>query len=125
MKASKKRGFTIVELIVVIAVIGILAGITSVSYGAWRIRAASDVLKSDLTQSASQLKSELNWRGQYPSSQSAVNNNKGLPKSPDTIYQYTVVPANNYYCLTATSPLTGVPRFMISSDNPTPREGVC
>jgi len=43
-----RAGFTIVELVVVIAVIGILATITIVSYGAWHKSTLSAQVKSDL-----------------------------------------------------------------------------
>ena len=43
-----KQGFTIVELIVVIVVIGIVAGIAVVGYGAWRDSIATKAVKSDL-----------------------------------------------------------------------------
>lgn len=43
-----KRGFTIVELTIVIVVIGVLAALTVVGYGAWRQSVAIKAVKSDL-----------------------------------------------------------------------------
>lgn len=51
-----KKGFTIVELLVVIVVIGILAAITIVSYTGISQRAITSSLQSDLANAAQQLK---------------------------------------------------------------------
>lgn len=48
-------GFTIVELLIVIVVIGILAAITLVAYNGVQDRAATASLQSDLKQASSQL----------------------------------------------------------------------
>ena len=49
---TRSPGFTIVELLVVIVVIGILAGLTMVTYRGFRERAVITTLKSDLTNAA-------------------------------------------------------------------------
>jgi len=90
-----KKGFTIVELLVVIVVIGILAVITIVGYTGVTQRAAAATLESDLKNAATQLELYKAENGTYPSGSSS------LPKSSGTEYQYTVV-GNDYY-LSATS----------------------
>lgn len=60
------RGFTIVELVVVIAVIALLATLSVVGYSAWQRDIAKDVLEADLTAATAQLKSDLNWNNTYP-----------------------------------------------------------
>lgn len=47
-KSRFRSGFTIVELVVVIVIIGILAGISIVSYGSWQRSATAAKVKSDL-----------------------------------------------------------------------------
>ena len=54
-KIKSSRGFTIVELLVVIVVIGILAAISVVSYTGIANRANQAVINSDLTNAAKKL----------------------------------------------------------------------
>ena len=67
MKQIKNRsGFTIVELLVVIVVIGILATITVVSYTGISNKANIAVMQSDLSNSSNQLKMYQATYGSYP-----------------------------------------------------------
>ena len=59
-------GFTIVELLVVIVVIGILAAITIVSYTGISQRARDATLKSDLTNASTQVQLDYVTNGVYP-----------------------------------------------------------
>lgn len=65
IKNKFRSAFTIVELIVVISVIGILAGVVLVSYGAWRTSVATASLKSDLTHAASAMESNRSFTNSY------------------------------------------------------------
>lgn len=81
-----KNGFTIVELLVVIVIIGILAAITIVSYTGITSKAVSAALQADLSNAATQLRLYQAENGDFPS---ALDVN-GCPTSP-------VISAN--YCL--------------------------
>ena len=65
IKNKYSFAFTIVELIVVISVIGILAGVTLVSYGSWRTSVATSSVKSDLTHAASAMESSRSFGNGY------------------------------------------------------------
>jgi prepilin-type N-terminal cleavage/methylation domain-containing protein len=111
------RGFTVVELLIVIVIIGILAAIAIVAYGRVQLQAASAALQSDLKTAASSLELTKNHDGQYPGSGS------DLPKSEGTTYQYTS--DGTSYCLTASSNRSGVPNYYASNQSTAVREGVC
>jgi prepilin-type N-terminal cleavage/methylation domain-containing protein len=67
-KVDSSRAFTIVELVLVIVVIGILAGITTIAWSGWRQNAAKSEVKSDLLTVASAMESAKNFGSGYPSS---------------------------------------------------------
>ncbi|MET0980027.1 MAG: prepilin-type N-terminal cleavage/methylation domain-containing protein [Candidatus Saccharimonadales bacterium] len=68
-----KRGFTIVELMVVVAVIGILAGISVGAYDQWRKTTARREVQSDLHAVASAMESKRNFDNVYPSGATALS----------------------------------------------------
>ena len=65
---NRNRGFTMVEIVIVVVVIGILAGITIVSYGSWRKNIAEGQVKSDLSGVASAMEGARNFGSTYPTS---------------------------------------------------------
>jgi len=69
LKLGRKKGFTIVELLVVIVVIGILTAIVIVSYGAWQTSTRTAQVKSDLSGAAQAMEAGRNFNnttGGYP-----------------------------------------------------------
>lgn len=84
IKDNKSFGFTIVELLVVIVVIGILAAITIVSYSGIVNKALVASLQSDLDNNSKQLKLYNVEHGYYPNS--LDDNNCPLTPMPDTRY---------------------------------------
>lgn len=65
-QTTTKAGFTIVELLIVIVVIGILAAIITVAYNGLQKRAITSVLQSDLHNSASLMQIAQVEEGSYP-----------------------------------------------------------
>jgi len=108
-KRSESKGFTIIELLVVIVVIGILAAITIVSYSAISSRVASETLKQDLNDGASRLKKYFYEYGAYPTSLDTNNCPTGTtntiyclkPSSGDS-YTYNSASPYSTFSLTAT-----------------------
>ena len=59
-KKITTRGFTIIELVVVITVIAILAAIVVIGYGSWRNSVAKKEVFSDLSMAASAMEKSEN-----------------------------------------------------------------
>jgi prepilin-type N-terminal cleavage/methylation domain-containing protein len=97
-KNTAKNGFTLVELMIVIAVIGILVGITIVSYGAWKNTAIANTLKSDLSNVATSMESYRNFNNVYPTSIPTT-----FTPAPDDTMTGGSTDGGITYCITATS----------------------
>lgn len=89
---SVNRGFTIVELLVVIVVIGILAAITIILYTGVSNKAIAVSLQSDLSNSSKRLGQYLVEKGSFPTDMTNDGNNNYCP-----------TPADNRYCIKASS----------------------
>lgn len=111
-------GFTIVELLIVIVVIGILAAIVIISYTGITRQAAEGVLKSDLHTGAVQLGVKQTDTGEYPNPDLPAD----IKPSSGNAFQYTS--DGSTFCLSATSTSPGVSPFHIS-DGGSIEEGVC
>ena len=111
-----QKGFTIVELLVVIVVIGILAAITIVSYTGISQRATVASLQSDLTNASNFLKLDQVVSNGYPASLAAANSGKGISASSGTTLRYgfnnNVSPQT--FCVSATK---GTTSYKITNDS--------
>lgn len=99
MKASRV-GFTIIELLVIVVVIGILASVVIIGYGNWRGNIAEDQIKSDLTGAAAAMESARNFGSDYPAD---------IPSSftPSDGVTLTTKSGGGVFCIEAES--TGAP----------------
>ena len=115
-----KQGFTIVELLVVIVVIGILAAITIVSYTGISSKAIVSSVKSDIAQAYKQLEVSKTTSSTdvYPTDLNTAN----LKSSNGTTYTYYSDSPYKNYCLVATN---GTTIYSVSSSNPLPISGNC
>ena len=86
----RQRGFTIVELLIVIVVIAILAAITIVAFNGIQDRARTSALVSDLTAASKQLKLDQANSGVFPATLALADGGQGVKSSLGTSYIYTV-----------------------------------
>lgn len=120
MIPRKQPGFTIVELLIVIVVIGILAAITIVAYNGMQQRARESTLKSDLANAAKKMATDNTLNGSYALTEGAVDGGKGLQASSGTSYQFHST--GTTYCITGTN---GPTSFKISDTSTTAAQGGC
>lgn len=120
------QGFTVVELLIVIVVIGILATLTIISYSGVQNNARSAVLASDLEQNIKKLDVyRLKNNEQYPADLSTAQSAAGVASSSNVSLTYYREPQTGAICLEARSTInTGLVRSVASWDK-TPRDGYC
>ena len=98
---KKQTGFTIVELLIVIVVIGILAAITIVAFNGIQDRANDTAVQSDLASIAKKLEIYKATVGSeaYPAASAAILANVDISASKSA---YMIGRGNLYYCASAT-----------------------
>lgn len=101
-KNSHRRGFTIVELLVVVVIIAILAAITVVAFNGITGQAIETSMKSDLRTAATTLELDNTRGGSYPADSGSANNGQGLKSSNNNTLSYKLKTYG--YCLTITNP---------------------
>jgi len=111
MNKSFKRGFTIVELLVVIVVIGILASITIVSYTGISSRAVASSMQTDLANAIKQLKLYQVDNSSYPTSNDCSGGTNPLP--PKICFRASTGNVFNYQYDNAANP----PSFTLAISN--------
>lgn len=116
------RGFTIVELLVVIIVIGILVGLTAVSYGAVSRQATEASMKSDLEAARNDIALLKADKKNYPETTDAANDGEGLLVSGDNELRYGT--GGSSYCVSVSNPDTPN-QFMFDSSVGEIRDGSC
>ena len=93
------RGFTIVELLIVIVVIAILAAISTLAFNGVRERALQSSVKTSLGDTVRRIEVDKATRGAYASSLAELQNSSSSSTS-NVAYQYTG--GGESYCLSAT-----------------------
>lgn len=117
---NKHHGFTIVELLIVVVVIAILAGIVTVAYNGIRSRATASAMSSEISSLKRLLDREVVEGAGYPASISPY-----ISGTSDWSYQYSYNNAAEpkQYCASVTSSKTAAV-YSVSSTHSL-KEGVC
>lgn len=120
---AKQNGFTIVELLIVIVIIGILAAITIVAYNGIQERARISSVSSALSQAHKKLAVyQVDNPDTYPADKADLEA-LGIKDTDSLNYQYSrVAGPPDTYCLTATN---GTTSYKISSTASTAVSGGC
>ncbi|MGY4893897.1 MAG: type II secretion system protein [Candidatus Saccharimonadota bacterium] len=119
--AQKQKGFTIVELLIVIVVIAILAAVTIAAFTGVQNRARQSALQSDLNQAVKKISlSAIDSNELYPADKSSFLAAANLLDSSTRIYDYLASDDRKSYCSsvtsTETSPNTSFARTQSSQD---------
>lgn len=95
MKIQRQQGFTIVELLIVIVVIGILAAITITAFNGVQDRAKRAQVTSAANQAGKAVKIYHTENGTYPASLTTI----GIANTSSITYDYTQV--GDFFCVAA------------------------
>lgn len=114
------RGFTIVELLVVIVMIGILATVVTFAFGNWRAQTAQTEVKNELLSIQGQVKDYRNWNNSYPANLAAIS----YQARNNVTVTYTAN-ANVSYCATAVSTTASSGTWYISNNRTLPNTTGC
>jgi len=95
----RRSGFTLVEVTIVVVVIGILVGITTVSYVAVTNNAKQQTAMTDAQAAGSALTKYKADHGKYPNALADV----GTIRNVKSTYAYAYDPIADTYCVTATN----------------------
>jgi len=114
---SNKPGFTIIELVVVIAVMGILSSIAFVSYNGWKQSTTIAQLKSDLNGVAAAMENARTFNNTYPATiPSTFTASSGVTLTGGSLN------GGKGYCVDA---VNGTLSYNITNMYDTPSAGVC
>jgi type IV pilus assembly protein PilA len=111
--SDAKRGFTLVEVLIIIVIIGLLAVIGIPQFISYRSRSIDAQLKSDLRNAAVAVESYFTKRSVLPSTIDEVLGFGFQPTDGVTLTLNVVIPSS--YTITAAKPGGSQPSFTFSS----------
>lgn len=101
---ERNKGFTIVELLIVVVVIAILAAITIVAFNGIQDRAKSTALSSDASQAGKKLQQYAVLNNETLPTEANFTTATGLSSDSDTVYSYHTDTAGKNFCVSASPP---------------------
>ena len=116
--STRGSGFTIVELLIVIVIIGILAAITIVAYNGIQNRARTSAAQSLAAQANKKVMAYQASEGSYPADLATA----GVTDTSNLQYSVNNGGSPATYCLTATN---GDVSYFLSSTQSSPQSGGC
>jgi prepilin-type N-terminal cleavage/methylation domain-containing protein len=117
----KNKGFTLVEVLVIIAVIGVLVTITIIAVGNWRKSTAQTEVKSDLKNVAGAMEAARNFGNGYPTSIPST-----FTASENVTITYSSGNSANY-CVNGVSDVDATVQYYINTatNGREPQAGTC
>ncbi|HMI09558.1 MAG TPA: prepilin-type N-terminal cleavage/methylation domain-containing protein [Candidatus Saccharimonadales bacterium] len=117
----KNKGFTLVEIIVIISVIAILVTVVIVSVGNWRKSTAETEVKSDLRSLSGAMEAARNFNNGYPTSIPST-----FTSSDNVTVTYDSGNSANY-CVDAVSTADSTVKYHIdtAATGREPQAGIC
>ena len=113
------RGFTLVEIVVAIAIIGTLLGLTVFAIGNWRTRTAQNEVSSDLNSVSAAMEAARNFSTGYPAT---------IPTTFTASRNVTVTLKSSSataYCAEAASKVVPTVIYHVGSASRVPVAGAC
>jgi type IV pilus assembly protein PilA len=107
------KGFSLLELLVVVAVIGLLAAIAIPQFSSYRARAVDSQMKSDLKNAALAMDSYFAEKKEYPTSVAAIVS-AGFSQT-EGVALTIAVPTPSSFTITAAKPSGTQPNFTFDS----------
>ena len=107
------RGFTLVELLMVIGIIGLLAAIAIAQFTSYRASAIDSQMKSDLKNAAVAMESYFAEKQSYPTTVTTITTAGFSPTAGVTLTINVISP--NSFTLTASAPNGTQPSFTFNS----------
>lgn len=112
-KIEKQKGFTLIEVMIVVAIIGVLAAIAYPSYQRYIIKTKRTDMMSEMQNIASEIESRKLANGSYSGISAKVKTDfaKAYPTQGQALYDITITdPLVSNWKITAT-PITGTQMF--------------
>lgn len=135
-RRTRRRGsvsaFTLIEIIVIMAVVGILLSITILGFGYWRTNVARTELNSDLLNVKAGMEDARNRNSAYPTFTAGTefngtNSTKTIFKqSKNVTIRYRSGNANTYCIDAQSNSVSSVTMYInMASTNKNPQNGLC